>query len=97
MLRDEVAAAEEVEVLEAALVEAADIEDEEEEEEEAEVAVEFEFVSPRPRASLIMRVPRLNASGSCFYPTEKSRRERPETRTKMSASHFSSVLYTVKN
>jgi hypothetical protein len=95
MLRDEVAAVEEVEVLEPALVEAADIEDEEEE--EAEVAVEFEFVSPRPRASLIMRVPRLNASGSCFYPTEKSRRERPETRTKMSASHFSSVLYTVKN
>lgn len=66
MLRDEVAAAAEEDVLEAALVEAADIEEEDDADALAEVVVEFEVFSSRPRASFTTRVPRLKASGSCL-------------------------------
>lgn len=73
MLRDEVVAAaaeEEEEVLGAALVEAAEKDDDET---LLEVVVVFEFCTSRPRASLNIRVPRLNASGSCFCPRPTSK------------------------
>lgn len=72
MLRDEVVAAA-ASVAEEEVLEAADIEEDADASAEVEVEVVFEFLSSRPRASLSIRVPRLNASGSCFCTRPNSK------------------------